>query len=483
MRTPVGDTTAREQDILAKIEALLGKGAVIAQAAEMEGYCTDARRKFRNPALCVCKPRDTAQVSRLVALLHGEGWPILPQGGNTSLCGGATPDDRRPAIISMERMNRIREIDPFGLTVAADAGCTLAQLQAAADEKDMLYPVSLGAEGTCQLGGTLSTNAGGTAVVRYGTTRANALGLEVVLPDGRVLDMMRALHKDTAGYDLKQLFIGAEGTLGLITGAVMRLHPATPETSVCWLRIAEPSRALELLTLFRRRAGRLLTAFELMNARQLLNVLNDGSGHVCPVSETDGWHMLVELADARTGRIEEQMLAILEEALQADLIVDGVVAQSGAQAEAMWAIRHSVTEANLKVGVSITSDTAVPVAKVPEFIARAEVAVMAIHPGIEVTVVGHVGDGNIHFIALFPAAVWAEQADKAGLEADIRFAVNDIAISLGGTFSAEHGIGQTIVGMMDRYKSGPELDLMRAVKRCIDPDGLMNAGRVIGPAR
>ncbi|MFT4012815.1 MAG: FAD-binding oxidoreductase [Paracoccus sp. (in: a-proteobacteria)] len=466
-------------DLMQEIRDLLGPGAVIEDPAEAAGYCTDARRKFDAPALCVCKPRDTAQLAALVALLHRHGWPMLPQGGNTSLCGGATPDDRRPVIVSTQRLNRIRAIDPFGLTIAADAGCTLVQLQEAASAQGMLYPVSLGSEGSCQLGGTIATNAGGTAVLRYGTTRANTLGLEVVLPDGRLLEMMRPLHKDTSGYDLKQLFIGAEGTLGIITGAVMRLYPATPAISMAWLRLDAPARALDLLRLFRQHAGRSLTAFEMINAQQLRNVLAHGD-HAAPVDALEGWHLMVELADAENQ--DARMTEILEQAFEAGLIQDGSIAQNLAQAEAMWAIRHSVTEANARIGVSITSDTAVPVAHAPEFIARAEQAVTAIHPGILVTVVGHVGDGNIHFIALFPHSVWSALPDPKGIEARIRNAVNDIAIELGGTFSAEHGVGQTMTGLMERYKAGAELDLMRAIRRCIDPAGLMNRDRVTGPA-
>ena len=466
-------------DLLAEITGLLGAGAVLTEAADLAGYCQDARHKFRAPALCVARPRDTAQVAALAGLLHRHGWPMLPQGGNTSLCGGATPDDRRPVIVSTQRLNRIRDIDPFGLSIAADAGCTIAALQEVAAAEGMLYPVSLGSEGSCQLGGTIATNAGGTAVLRYGTTRANVLGLEVVLPDGRILNTMRALHKDTAGYDLKQLFIGAEGTLGIVTGAVMRLYPAAPASAMCWLRIDAPARALDLLRLFRAHAGRLLTAFELMNAQQLANAL-DHSTHPAPVESREGWHLMVELTDTRAQGLDDLLMAALEEAFDQGLILEGTIAQSLAQAEAMWALRHSVTEANMRVGVSITSDTAVPVGQVPAFIARAEAAVVAIHPEILVTVVGHVGDGNIHFIALFPTATWQALPDPAATEARVREAVNDIAIELGGTFSAEHGVGQSMVAMMHRYKSGPELDVMRALRACLDPSGLMNRGRVTG---
>lgn len=469
--------------VLAAILAMLPPNAVLTEAADIARYCIDERRKYSQPALCVCRPQTTEQVSQLLALLQRENWPVLPQGGNTSLCGGATPDDRLPVVISTERMKRIRQIDEFGQTIAADAGCTLVQLQEAAAAAGMLYPVSLGAEGTCQLGGTIATNAGGTAVLRYGTTRANTLGLEVVLSDGRVLNMMRALHKDTAGYDLKQMFIGSEGTLGVITGAVMRLYPATPALSACWLRIASPEMALKLLRLFRSHAGRLLTAFELMNAQQLRNVLADGHGHSNPVGETDGWHLFVELADSHAEELDARMLSVLEAAFAEELLLDGMIAQNLSQIEAMWKVRHSVTEANMRVGVSITSDSAVPVAHVPEFITRAEAAVMAIHPEILVTVVGHVGDGNIHFIALFPSKVWDGLPDKVATEGRIRVAVNDIAIGLGGTFSAEHGVGQSILGMMERYKAGPELDLMRRIRRAIDPGMLMNDGRVIGHDR
>jgi FAD/FMN-containing dehydrogenase len=472
---------------MALIEAfkrLLGDTAVLTREEDLAGLTEDWRGRFRAPALCAVLPANTEQVAAVVRLCLENGVPVLPQGGNTSLCGGATPSEhgKPPVIVLMTRMRRIRSIDPANNTMVVDAGCVLATIQETAAAADRLYPVSLGAEGSCQIGGNIATNAGGTGVLRYGNTRDNVLGLEVVLPDGSIWDGLYALRKNNTGYDLKHLFIGSEGTLGIITGAVLKLHPLPKAEAVAWLALDGPQQALEMLGLFQASCGSRLSAFELMNAKQIELVLEKIPGRRCPVAKIDSWHVLVELSD--TGNAEELaaiMQDVLERALGSGIITDGVVASSETQGKAMWLVRHSVSEANKKAGVGLTSDTAVPVSAVPTFIERAMAAVRAIVPDLPFVVVGHMGDGNIHLIPFFSFAAWDTLPDRLGIAEQIRRAVDDAASSLQGTFSAEHGVGRTLIGEMARYKPPVELALMRAVKKAFDPMGLFNPGRVLPP--
>ena len=472
---------------MALIEAfkrLLGDTAVLTREEDLAGLTEDWRGRFRAPALCAVLPSSTEQVAAIVRLCVENNTSVLPQGGNTSLCGGATPSEssKPPVILLLTRMRRIRSIDPVNNTMEVDAGCVLATIQEAAVAADRFYPVSLGAEGSCQIGGNIATNAGGTGVLRYGNTRDNVLGLEIVLPDGTIWDGLTALRKNNTGYDLKHLFIGSEGTLGIITGAVLKLHPRPTAEAVAWLAVDSPRQALEILGLFQAACNSRLSAFELMNAKQIQLVLEQVPGRRCPVERIDTWHVLVELSD--TGNEQElaaMMQAVLERALEARIVRDGVVASSEAQRKAMWLVRHSVSEANKKAGVGLTSDTAVPVSAVPTFIERAMASVRAIVPDLPFVIVGHMGDGNIHLIPFFSFGAWDAMADRDAVGARIRRAVNDVASSLGGTFSAEHGVGRTLTGEMDRYKPPVELALMRAVKHTLDPLGLFNPGRVLPP--
>lgn len=472
---------------MAWIEAfkrLLGETAVLTREEDLTGLTEDWRGRYRAPALCAVLPSSTEQVSAIVRLCVEHNVPVLPQGGNTSLCGGATPSERGkpPVIVLLTRMRRIRSLDAVDNTMVVDAGCVLATIQEAAAAAGRLYPVSLGAEGSCQIGGNISTNAGGTGVLRYGNTRDNVLGLEVVLPDGSIWDGLYALRKNNTGYDLKHLFIGAEGTLGIVTGAVLKLHPLPTAEAVAWLAVDSPRKALDVLGLFQAACNSRLSAFELMNAKQIQLVLEQVPGRRCPVAQIDTWHVLVELSD--TGDAEGltgMMQAVLEQALEAGLINDGVVASSDAQRKAMWLVRHSVSEANKKAGVGLTSDSAVPVSAVPAFIDQAMAAVRAIVPDLPFVIVGHMGDGNIHLIPFFSFAEWDAMPDRDAVGQRIRRAMNDVASALRGTFSAEHGIGRTLTGEMARYKPPVELALMRAVKQAFDPSGLFNPGRVLPP--
>ncbi|MDA9431979.1 FAD-binding oxidoreductase [Bradyrhizobium sp. CCBAU 51627] len=473
---------------MALIEAfrqLLGDTAVLTREEDLAGLTEDWRGRFHAPALCAVLPSTTEQVASIVRLCVAHDTPVLPQGGNTSLCGGATPSGqgKPPVIVALTRMRRIRSLDPVNNTMVVDAGCVLATIQESAATAGRLYPVSLGAEGSCQIGGNIGTNAGGTGVLRYGNTRDNVLGLEVVLPDGSVWDGLYALRKNNTGYDLKHLFIGSEGTLGVITGAVLKLHPLPTAESVAWLAVDSPHRALEVLGLFQAACNSRLSAFELMNAKQIQLVLEQVPGRRCPVAEIDTWHVLVELSDTGDATaLAATMQTVLEQALEAGLVSDGVVATSEAQRKAMWLVRHSVSEANKKAGVGLTSDTAVPVSTVPDFIDRAIAAVRAIVPDLPFVIVGHMGDGNIHLIPFFTFAEWDALPDRDETAQRIRRAMNDVANSLRGTFSAEHGVGRTLTGEMIRYKPPVELALMRAVKQAFDPSGLFNPGRVLPPS-
>lgn len=464
----------------------LGNSAVLTGPAEVSGFTEDWRGRYRGPAACVTLPSHTGQVAQIVRLCAAQRVPIVAQGGNTSLVGGAVPDAAGPApvIVSLQRMRRIRAIDVVSNTICVDAGCVLAAVQQAAEEADRLYPVSLGAEGSCQIGGTIATNAGGTGVLRYGNTRDNVLGLEVVLPDGTIWDGLYGLRKNNTGYDLKHLFIGSEGTLGIITGAVLKLHTQPGARAVAWLGVSGPRAALDLLGLFRARCEALLSAFELMNDAQIRMVLDQMQGRRCPITTPAAWHILVELSD--TGEqvaVDQTMHAALEEAHASGVVADAAVATSDAQRAAMWLVRHSVSEANKKGGVGLTSDCAVPVSAVPAFIASATAAVREIVPEIPVIVVSHLGDGNVHFIPFFMFAAWDAVGDKDAMAAQIRRAINDVAVRLGGSFSAEHGIGQVLVPEMARYKPPVELKLMWAIKRALDPRDLFNPGRLLPAAR
>lgn len=346
--------------------------------------------------------------------------------------------------------------------------------------RGLLYPVSLGAEGSCQIGGTLSTNAGGTSVLRYGNTRDNVLGLEVVLADGTVWNGLRVLRKDNTGLDLKHLFIGTEGTLGIITAATLKLHPRPTQHALAWFSPVSPAAALRVLGMFQAACDASLCAFEMMNRRQLELVIEHVPDRRNPLGRLHEWHVLVELKDTRSGsEITELLQSLLEQATQAGLITDAVLAGNDTQRAALWELRHSVSEANKKAGVGLTTDCAVPVSAVPTFIEQATRAVHALLPGLDILVVAHLGDGNAHFIALFTFDAWRALADCAAMAAALRRCVNDVAHALHGTFSAEHGVGQTGLTEMAHYKSAAELGLMRAVKHALDPHNLFNPGRLL----
>jgi FAD/FMN-containing dehydrogenase len=471
--------------LIARLKELLGEDAVLTAPSDVAGYVEDWRGRYRGLACCVVLPGTTQQVSEVVRACAQAGVPMVPQGGNTSLCEGAVPrSDGGPwVVISLARMRRIRSVDIANNSMVVDAGCVLAQVQQAAAEHDRLYPVSLGAEGSCQIGGNLATNAGGTGVLRYGNTRENVLGLEVVLPDGRIWNGLYGLRKNNTGYDLKHLFIGSEGTLGVITGATLKLHPLPDAHATAWMALASPQSALDMLGRFQQRCSGVLSAFEMVNDVQLNIVLTHVANRRAPVPPQHPWHVLVELSDTGGDQVlQEALQEVLAQGVEDGLVLDAAVAASGAQRAAWWEVRHSVSEGNKKAGMGINTDPAVPVSAVPTFIERATEAARRILPGAPIIVVAHLGDGNVHFIPQASFEQWRAFEDPDATAHAVKHAVNEVAHALGGTFSAEHGIGQVLTNEMALFKPGVEVDLMRGIKALIDPRNLFNPGRLLPPA-
>ena len=439
--------------------SLIGDKHVLTAPQDTAPYTRDWRKQYSASAECVLRPASTAEVAALVGLCAHEGIAVVPQGGNTGLAGGSVPTGtRREVVLSLSRLNRIRNIDALNDTLTAEAGCVLAEVQRAADAAGRLFALSLAAEGSCQIGGNLSTNAGGVNVLRYGNAREQVLGLEVVLPDGRVWDGLRALRKDNTGYDLKQLFIGAEGTLGVITAAVLKLHPKAADQSTAWIGLASATHAVELLAKLRTRLGERISAFELVSRRCLEAVLAYDKSARDPLPRAHAWYVLARFDLA----LEPETLAA------APQIEDAALASSAAQAAALWRIREAIPEAQF---ANVKHDVSVPVSRVPELIARAEAALQAQFPGAPLYAFGHIGDGNVHF----------NVGDEALLARrdEVNRVVYGVVAALGGSISAEHGLGQMKREAIRHHKSALEMELMRTVKRALDPLGLMNPGKVL----
>jgi len=445
---------------------IVGAAHVLTEPSDTQPYFTDWRRQYSGTAECVVRPGNTDEVARVVALCRAENVAVVPQGGNTGLCGGSVPTgSRREVVLALGRMNRIRTLDRLNDTITVEAGCVLANVQRAADEAGRLFPVSLAAEGSCQIGGNLSTNAGGVNVLRYGTAREQVLGLEVVLPDGRVWDGLRGLRKDNTGYDLKQLFLGAEGTLGIITAAVLRLHPKPTANATAWIAIDTPAAAIELLAFLHDRLGERVSAFELLSRACVEAVLSFAPGTQDPLGAKHPWYVLAEIADSGA---EHALRERVEEALGQANVADAVIAQSVDQSRALWRIRETVPEAQF---TNVKHDISVPVSKTAQFIARAGERLAAEYPNVHPFAFGHVGDGNIHY-NVGPESMVAERAG-------VNRIVYDVVAELDGSISAEHGLGQLKREEIRAHKEPLELELMRSIKRALDPDGLMNPGKVL----
>ncbi|MBS38247.1 MAG: hydroxyacid dehydrogenase [Thiotrichales bacterium] len=439
----------------------------------------ERRGLFHGATPIMVSPATTAEVSQVVRACAAANVPVVPQGGNTGLCGGAVPNESgSEVLLSLHRLNRIREIDPASNSMTVEAGCILADLQAAANEAGRLFPLSLAAEGSCQIGGNISTNAGGTAVLRYGNARELVLGLEVVLPDGQIWDGLRKLRKDNTGYDLKQIFIGSEGTLGIVTAAVLRLFPRPRSVVTAFVGMRDVDSALSLLNETRSCCGDSITGFELISRRCLEFCLQHIPGTRNPLEGEHAWYVLVELQSGIAGvGLRNSAEEAFATAFESDVIQDATIAENESQALAFWKIRESLPEAELHEGGSIKHDVSVPLPDIPAFIDQASEAVEKVLPGVRVVAFGHLGDGNIHFNVAQP-----EGDDKDAYLAKWGFVneiVHGIVGSFDGSISAEHGLGRLKRDEVRHYKSPLEIDLMEKLKAAMDPDGMLNPGKVV----
>jgi FAD/FMN-containing dehydrogenase len=458
--------------------AIIGARNLLTDSADMAPYLKEWRDLFTGKARAVARPSSTVQVAALLALAHETGTPIVPQGGNTGLVGGQIPvADGREIILSLGRMDKVRSIDPVSDTIIVEAGVTLSRVQDAADGADRLFPLSLASEGSCTIGGNLSTNAGGTAVLAYGNSRDLCLGLEVVLADGRIWNGLRTLRKDNTGYDLKNLFIGAEGTLGVITAASLKLFPKPRARATAFLAVASPDQALSLLHLARAEAGQQLTTFEIMPRFGIEVVLRHAPGTRDPLAAPSPWYVLMELSSPGADGLDATVERLLEAALDQGVISDAVLAASESQRQDLWRLREAMSEVQRFEGGSIKHDVSVPVAAVPDFLAEAIALVIKMIPGCRPLPFGHLGDGNIHFNITQPKG-----ADKAAFLArwdEINAAVHAVVANFQGSISAEHGIGRLKRHLLPGVKDPVELALMRAIKATLDPTGILNPGAVL----
>jgi FAD/FMN-containing dehydrogenase len=465
--------------LLADLRRVVGPQGYLDQAGDIEPFLVDHRKLYRGATPLVLRPDSTEQVSSIMRMCNEARVGVVPVGGNTGYCAGATPsEDGSQIVLSLARMRRIRSVDPLNYTMIAEAGCVLAEVQAAAASADRLFPMSLGSEGSCQLGGNLSTNAGGTAVLRYGMMRDLVLGLEVVLPDGRILDGLKPLRKDNTGYDLRDLFMGAEGTLGVITAAACKLFSRPASTVTAFVGITDPQQAVSLLSRLRTFTGDAVSTFELIPRIALELVLEHIPNTANPLDQRYDWHVLVEIGMGRhdeslRGAIESELAA----AMEAGQIADAALATSESQREMFWRLRESIPEAQRRIGASIKHDVSVTTSELPQFIIEASRLVQAISPRGRIVSYGHLGDGNLHFNVSRP--IDGDDESFLRLAPSINRAVHDLIARYGGSISAEHGIGRLKREELVRYKQPVALEVMRAIKQAMDPNGIMNPGKVL----
>jgi FAD/FMN-containing dehydrogenase len=455
--------------LLERLRGIVGAGHVL-RGADAAPFCTDWRGLFSGAALAVVRPADAEQVGACVAACAAGGVAVVPQGGNTGLCGGATPRDGE-VVLSLGRLNRVRDVDATDLVMEVEAGVTLQAARIAAAEAGLDLPLGIASEGSAQIGGVLATNAGGTATLRHGSARDLALGLEVVLADGRIWNGLRRLRKDNTGYTLTKLFVGSEGTLGIITAACLRLVPAARAGEVAFVAVASPEAALVLLGLLRRAADASLAAFEYVSGAALRLGLERIEGLSDPLGSPAEHYVLIEVSspcvDAPLGPLLEGVLA---EALEGGLVTDAVLAASEAQRAGLWRLRETLAEAQQRAGATVKNDISVPIARIPDFLRQAGAVCEALVPGVRVVPFGHAGDGNIHFNVMVP---------EASVGDALMHAVGEVARGLGGSFSAEHGVGQLKTGLLAEWRGAVEMDLLRALKGALDPQGVLNPGKIL----
>ena len=465
--------------LLSSLRAIVGPHGYLDEANDIAPFTVDHRKLYRGATPLVLRPDATSQIAQILKLCNEAGVGVVPVGGNTSYCGGATPnEDGSQVVVSLSRLKRIRNVDALNYTLTAEAGCVLAEVQAAAEQHDRLFPLSLGSEGSCQIGGNLSTNAGGTAVLRYGMMRDLVLGLEVVLPDGRVLDNLNGLRKDNTGYDLRDLFIGAEGTLGIITAATCKLFPRPRTVVTALVAVESPAAAVALLAHLRAASGDGLATFELMPRIAFELVLQHVGGTSNPFDNFYPWYLLIE---ASTSRRDEQFRSAMETALVEaqgnNLLLDATVAQSEQQRLMFWRIRETIPEAQNRIGASIKHDVSVNISSMPQFMRRGTTECERIVPGAPIVSYGHLGDGSLHFNVSQPPH--ADKADFLAKAPTLNRAMHDLVAEFGGSISAEHGIGRLKREELARYKNPVALEVMRSIKRTLDPRGIMNPGKVL----
>lgn len=466
-------------EIYERLKAAAGPGGFSEDKNEIAPHLEEWRGRSHGKSALLMKPQTTEQVSAILTICHQTGTHIVPQGGNTGLVGAQIPLYGE-VLLSLKRMNRVRNVDALGMTLTAEAGVTLKGAQDAAAAQGFLFPLSLGSEGSCTIGGNISTNAGGNHVVRYGMMRALVLGLEVVLADGRVLPILRTLHKDNTGYDLKQLFIGAEGTLGIVTAASLKLFARPVQMVTAFTAVPSPAAALELLGHMQARTGGLLSSFELVSRPSLELVLKNIPNTRDPLSQASPWYVLIEMSGGAGSSLEALAQSALEEAMARDWASDAVVAQSETQARSFWHLRETISEAAKREGTAIKHDISVPVASIPHFIEEATALVVQKFPGARPVCFGHMGDGNLHFNFNAPPG---KDAEFSAQWDEMQLTVHDIVHHYSGSISAEHGIGEMKRDILPRYKSSEELDVMRAIKHALDPKNILNPGKTVPAVR
>ena len=463
--------------VIDELQTLLGPKGISTDADILASHNAEARGKFEGKAEIILFPASTEEVAKSVAICAAHDIAIVPQGGNTGRCGGAVAGPRQ-VLLNLKRMNRIIEIDDRDFTATVEAGAILQTIQDACAKHDLLFPLSLGAEGTCQIGGNLATNAGGLNVIRYGNARELCLGLEVVLPDGSIWNGLSKLRKDNTGYDLRDLFIGAEGTLGIITKATLKLFAQPQHVATAWLAVPSTACAIDLLALARRHTGDGIAAFELISGFAHDMSVTYLKGLTRPLATQTDWHVLIELTSSRPNDdLQTLLVDLLSNAVEIGLATDATIAQSEKQRANLWAIREGIPEAQGFEGGSIKHDVSVPVSKVPDLLDRGIAAASALIPGIRPCPFGHVGDGNIHFN--FSQPVQMEKSDYLARWESLNSVIHDIVADLGGSISAEHGIGQLKRDELARYASAEKMKLLHAIKDAIDPDHRLNPGKIV----
>ncbi len=473
-----------QQTLLGQLRQICGQAHVLTHedpASDLSAWEQDWRKRVKGLALAVVRPASTAQVAEVVMACAASGTPIVPQGGNTGLVVGGVPDGSgQQIVLSLGRMNAVRAIDPANLTITVEAGCVLQNLQAAAQSAGFLFPLSLGAEGSCTIGGNLGTNAGGTQVVRYGNTRDLCLGLEVVTAQGDIWHGLSGLRKDNTGYDLRNLMIGSEGTLGIITAATMKLYPQPAAQLTAWAAVPSMQAAVELLGLAHQHLGPGLTGFEVMGQFALGLVDKHHPQLRVPLWQGSPWCVLLENSDSESEQhARSQFETLLERALEAGCVSDAVVAENLSQAQALWHVRESITMAQAAEGLNIKHDISIPVSRIPAFVAETDALLAREVPGVRMVNFGHLGDGNLHYNVQAPVGM-PGQAFLHDYEKQINRLVFDQVAQFDGSISAEHGVGELKVGQLPLYKDATALAMMRAIKTALDPHNLLNPGRVLG---